>query len=207
MPGLAHAESRLGHRDEGGRVGKVGEGGLDALGGEGAEGGAEARGLLAGEVEVAVGGRQMGEGADYLEAAKAADLFGEGIRAAPVDADAPHARIYLEMGPDALAGGEGRGRRRARLFDGGDRRVDSAAGEEGEGIVGRRAEDEDWGGYSGFAELERLLYYRDAEVFGALGEELPRDAQHAVPVGVRLDHGHDKGAGARELPGRARSSA
>ena len=97
--------------------------------------------------------------------------------------------------------GGGRGRRGARLRRRGRRRVDAVAGEEGQALVGGRAEDEDGRGDAGLAERERLLYERDAEVVGALGEELPRHPQHAVPVGVGLDHGHDLDPGAGELAG------
>ena len=50
------------------------------------------------------------------------------------------------------------------------------------------------------AKRQGLLDQGDAEVVGSLVEKLGGYAQHAVAVGLGLDHGHDLHAGTGELP-------
>ena len=104
------------------------------------------------------------------------------------DADAPHARVELDVGPRHAADAPGRFVEAPELLCGKDERHEIVRHDF---VVIRpgAAEHEDVRGDAGLPELHALLDERDAEEIHAALGELLGDGNGAVSVGVGLDHG------------------
>ena len=164
--------------------------------------GLEAGVLLLGEVEV--GGVGVGEVREHARDLDVGGVLGEGAQqlGQPVGADSepPHPRVDLHVHAPTTADACGRARHRVDAFVVVDGGLD-AFGDERVVAAGIAAAD-DQHGDSEVGDVERLGRRRHAEPGGAARDRGLGGEADAVPVAVRLHHGHHPHVAAHVLDDR-----
>ena len=207
-----HVEVALRELEDGARVGDVAHGRRRALLVVPREDLAEARELDARGFEIrGVGIREVGVDALHDGVPALGRPLEEAARVVVVHADPLHARVDLQvhLGGDPHVAGDRLDV--AELVDGRRGERQSVAQEHGDLIAEDAPHDQDGDGDAGLAEGHGLLEEGGAERRRAEGDEMARDLDQAMPIGIGLDDRHhdgraDGGLDGAEVLGEARQA-